>query len=380
VLLYCRVCLPALPVGVYHLALLPTAAARTPRGLGPAGPLLLQPLLVLPPSAAAELHQHWRVSLSRTAARADTRSEDQAGGDAWGGEEAHLLQVMQKAWAQFMQGLVTDMAYVVLATAAAAAGHAATAGASVGVQPSTGSLFAVSGSSSSSSNGGGNTDAGSVCAGMQDLLHSLMSYLARHQLAHSITALADILAGTWPRAPHTRPGASSEAQGVSQEPAIATLDSDTPSDSSSSRSSRADSCVPEGATGKQCHSNEEGLGCDTSMAHEESCTRVHPCGNPPAQGRSQWQVLLWGFPSAALEERYVEHVCQSAYPDILGAVFFLVFVASIGVLTDPYVAPWGSCPLMGVGWETAARCVFSALFVVPALLMVMCQRLLRGGR
>jgi hypothetical protein len=64
----------------------------------------------------------------------------------------------------------------------------------------------------------------------------------------------------------------------------------------------------------------------------------------------------------------------------MAAIFFLVFVASIGVLTDPCEAPWGSHPLMVVGWEKAVRFMFSALFAVPGLLMVVCQRQLRGAR
>jgi hypothetical protein len=81
----CRLSLPSLPAGAYHLALLPCDATSSKEqqqeqaeGISAeagsrhmsCAPLLLQPLLVLPAAAADELQQLWRKRCSQAAGMA----------------------------------------------------------------------------------------------------------------------------------------------------------------------------------------------------------------------------------------------------------------------------------------------------------------------
>jgi hypothetical protein len=150
-LLACRFPLPPLSPGVYHLAILPAAAAATAGGAtceaadagasssrfegwdpSSAAPWVLQPLLALPAPAARELQQHWQ-RLCRAAGasspqhyQSGSSGSEQSSSQGQGcgaGTGAPHVAAQAKVWRSIWAGLMHDMACAICNTPPTAQPH-----------------------------------------------------------------------------------------------------------------------------------------------------------------------------------------------------------------------------------------------------------------
>lgn len=363
----CRLDLPGLPAGVYHVALLPASPTTAPHGMAAAcRPLFTHPLLALPPAASVELHTYWRRAVSTAAVKGASAS--QAAALSRHGGDHKPCDALQHVWETQLSSLVCDLAAVILYSGA---GQAPPPPQQRQQQqlPSIGAVLLPA-----------HFDAGAI----GHLLEHLLSHLCAQQLRELtavVTSAGKALAATrqvdaeqaqQPASPTSTPaakrgaGGSSDAAGVVAPPSIGAgvcL-------AGGSRASRAlvtagGAPVPAGggnaSSSRACSAP---LGMPAPSAAEELAAAGTWAGT--------WRHLAAGFADARLEAGYLEYVFDNTLPaDMAAAPFFLIVAAGHGLLTDPFTA---DAPI----WQQVVlRLLFVAMFGVPAVLLMVNRHSLR---
>jgi hypothetical protein len=321
-LLFCSVELPELPLGVLHVALLPTSVDSSSSSRyssnsvsisksSSSSLLLLTPLLVLPAAAADDLQQHWQQAAAAAAA------EQYENGNADSAADAHSLSAV---WDGCIAPLTTDIAYVLSAckdanswqtTTQAAATAAAAAGES-GVQ---------------------------LPEGVRAVLQQLLTHLAAYgmwavmqllvQCATEAAAAATAAASSTYSAAVVAASAGAKGAEVMEDVTSQCSSSEVTPDSptaSSSSSSSGDSTAKLLDT-SSCSRSSSGplkpaVAAAAAAAEQQVTSRQFADLLVPAKS------LLWGFENRQLEDSY-----QAAAYSSSGAmdVATLMYAAAVGI-------------------------------------------------
>jgi hypothetical protein len=357
-----RLDLPALPIGVYQLALLPTHPPGAPSAdhLATAcQPLFTHPLLVLPPAAAAELHQYWQAAISAGAMQGVAQAPGQQGALGAADVPCQRLAALQHAWASQLSSMICDIAAWMLS--AAAARHTQ----QQQQQPDSMGVSLGSGTFQP--------------APFAYLLQRLLLHLCKQRLWELVALVTTPghSATTGSRAGQCSSG--SEAAGGSREAAGATSaslaaagggrDSSRGAGSSRGPAERRGGRVP-APQGSSSSSSSSRSGAAAATQLLGAAEELAACGT----WAGRWRQLSAGFSSAALEARYLEYVYDTTLPaDVANVPVFMIVVAGHGVFTDPY-------DTLTPQWQqVTARLLFAALFCVPSILVLAYRPRLRHG-